>query len=943
MKNIRMYEDLNQLSVNREAARSHYIPYPSLEAALTGDKSKSPYYMLLNGVWDFTYYDRDLDEGKTPTKKGKIDVPCCWQLQGYDKPWYTNCNYPFPVDPPYVALDNPMGVYERTFELSDSFRGRRTYIVFEGVSSCVELFINDKFVGFSTGSHNAAEFELTDYLKEGKNTICAKVRKWCVGSYLEDQDCFRLSGIFRDVYLLSRDQDHIKDIEIYSDDKTIEYKGEGEFLLFDPDKKPADLDNPILWNAEKPYLYTAVIKHGDEYIPQKIGMRKISVSPLGELLINGVSVKLKGVNRHDTHPKYGYYMPDTEIKAELELMKSLNINCVRTSHYPPTPYFLELCDELGIYVVDEADIETHGFVRCKSSWTMSGEYWPCRTPEWKDAFLDRMIRMVERDKNHPCVIFWSLGNESSYGENHEAMIEWTKNRDNTRLVHYEGGNYAEPTPNPESLDMRSYMYASYQQMVELAEDDDMRPVFQCEYAHSLGAGPGDLKDYWDIFYKYPKIIGGCIWEWADHTVYDEKGVARYGGDFNEPIHSGHYCTDGIVTANREVKASTLEMKWNYQPMETKLSGNTLTVLNRFDFTNLNEYSIHWSLEVDGIPTTNGHCVADIQPHTEKSWSLDLKTPDVCEYGCYLNVSLVDSNGYEVASDQHKLDVPVKKNVCNTYDSVTITEKNDIIEICGNGFTHIINSRTGMLDDINGLIVNPAKLSVWRAPTDNDASAVWGFSDNMDALGQNFDHTYLRAYETTVSGNKVYVTASVSGISRVPFFRYECVYSFYDDGSVDVALKGNVREDCCVLPRFGFEFALPKSSADFRYYGMGPDETYIDLYSYAKVGMYESTASMEYKNFVFPQEHGGHFNVSCLEMANGLRFTAEKPFEINVSEYTTEALTKATHTDELEKADFINVRVDYKNTGMGSAGCGPALLPQYTVNEKEIEFGFKISI
>ena len=946
--NIRKYENLNQLSINREPARTHYIPFSGLQEALTGDYKKSHYYYLLNGKWDFVFYEKDTDEGKTAGKSGKIDVPCCWQLQGYDFPWYTNCFYPFPVDPPYVPVDNPLGVYSKNVELPKSFENRRTYIVFEGVSSCLELYVNGSFVGYSTGSHLPAEFELTDYLTPGTNIICAKVRKWCVGSYLEDQDFFRLSGIFRDVYLLSRDIDHIEDVEIYSDDKKIEYNGKGEFMLFDADGNPANLDNPILWNAEKPYLYTAVIKYGNEYIPQKIGMRKIEISPLGELLINGVSVKLKGVNRHDTHPKYGYYMPDNEIKDELLIMKKLNINCIRTSHYPPTPYLLNLCDELGIYIVDETDIESHGFVRCKSKWSMSGNYWLTRRPEWKNAFLDRQIRMVERDKNHSCVIFWSLGNESSFGENHAAMSEWTKNRDKTRPVHYEGANYAEPAPNPDSVDMRSYMYPSYQEVEALAQDEDMRPVFLCEYSHAINPGPGDLKDYWDIIYKYPKLIGGCVWEWADHTVLDKNNNPLYGGDFGEPIHSGHFCCDGIVYPDRSIKAATLEMRAIYQNIKTEFNGKTLTVYNLFDFTNLNQYTLYWSVETDGIVTYTGNCTVDIPPHCNEKWNLDLNIPEKCSLGCYLNINLVDKDGFSVAETQHKLEVPVvKENICNTSSNISITDEDEVIKITGEGFSHSLNKMTGMLDDINGLNCKPTRLTAWRAVTDNEfrfLNSKWGFSENMEQIGENLDHTFERCYEFEIVDNKIKLIASVSGISKEPFLRYTAEYSFFDDGSIDFKMNGKVREDCVELPRLGFEFALPKDSAKFRYYGMGPEETYCDMNGFANIGLYESSAKDEFKPYIYPQEHGNHFNVTCLEMENGLCFTAtDKPFEINVSEYTSDEITKAAHISDLKKSDFITARIDYKNRGVGSSACGPALLPQYCITEKDISFCFKISI
>ena len=952
---FKIYENLGKTQINTAPLRSHYIPYDTLSGALSGNPENSKFYKLLNGVWDFAYYNHDTEEGGPAVKSGKINVPGNWQMQGYDKPWYTNVNYPFPIDPPYAPDDNPMGVYTKTVELPEEWRGRRTYIVFEGVSSCLELHVNGSFVGYSSGSHMPSEFELTSYLVPGKNTIVAKVRKWCVGSYLEDQDFFRLSGIFRDVYLLSRDISHLTDVEIHADDKNITYDGEGEFYVYDADGKAADLSSPVLWNAEKPYLYTAVIKHCNEFIPQKIGMRKIEVSDKGELLINGTSVLLKGVNHHDTHPKYGYHIPEDEMRSELELMKKLNINCIRTSHYPPTPKFLELCDEIGFYVVDETDIEIHGFVSRypwyvrRNSYDMDSMDWLCRRPEWKDEFVNRIKRMVERDKNHACVFMWSLGNESGYGKNHNAMYEWAKERDTSRLVHYEGANVIEGGRDnfpKEISDVVSYMYMGVEELETHAVDDDKRPVYLCEYSHAMGNGPGDLADYMELFRKYPKLIGGCIWEWADHPFVRKDGPCLYGGDFDELTDDGNFCCDGLVFADRSLKAGSLEAKAIYQPFSTEFDGKTLTVNNLFDFTDLSEYTICYTVEADGICTYSAKLHADVAPHESQSLALDLNLPLECKLGCYLNISLIDKNGFEVASTQHKLDVPVRKELpCSTSDKIVITKERDTITVNGDGFTHTFNAHSGMLASLNGLTEGEAKLTAWRAPTDNDRNIKksWGYINGDNVFGENINRLCPKVYECSISDNKITVSGSLSGISRIPFFKYSTEYSFFDDGSIGVSLKGKVRENCVELPRLGFEFALPKNSSKFRYFGMGPEETYCDMHHYAKMGMYESDAASEYVPYIMPQEHGNHFNTKCLETENGLCFTADGSFEINVSEYTSEALTKAMHTDELEKADNIIVRIDYKNAGIGSNSCGPKLLEKYRLSDKDIDFNFRISI
>ena len=464
---MREYENLKKISENREKQRSYYIPYQSLEAALEGDKTKSDFYKLLNGEWQFKYFERDIDAKLENDEWDTIKVPSNWQMHGYEAPYYTNVNYPYPVDPPYVPDDNPCGVYSFDFEIEKGWTERETYIVFEGVCSCIYLYINDKYVGFSQGSHLQAEFDITKYIKEGKNNLRAKVLKWCLGSYLEDQDFFRLNGIFRDVYLLSREKGHIKDIDVSADTKNI-YVSCDNYEIYDQNGNKTDLSNPVLWNAEKPYLYTVVVMGKTEFIPIKAGMREVSVSADGELLINGVSVKLKGVNHHDTHPTDGYCETEEFIKDELLKMKQLNINCIRTSHYPPTPEFLNMCDEIGFYVIDETDIETHGFASRHSGYQYDqNDQWICRQPKWEEAFVERIERMVERDKNHACVIMWSMGNESNIGRNHDAMIAWCKNRDNSRLVHFESASITGDTAD---VDVRSSMYTDVCSLIKKADE-----------------------------------------------------------------------------------------------------------------------------------------------------------------------------------------------------------------------------------------------------------------------------------------------------------------------------------------------------------------------------------------------------------------------------------------------------------------------------------------
>lgn len=933
--NMRIYENIEQLEQNRCPARSHYIPYQSLSAALKGEKEASEYFMSLNGTWDFRYYERDIDEREGDFFSDTIPVPSNWQMHGYDRPYYTNVNYPYPVDKPYVPDDNPMGVYRRTFTLDNSWKARRTFVRFEGVSSFLRLYLNGTEVGYSMGSHLPAEFELTALLQPGENEIIVKVNKWCLGSYLEDQDFFRLSGIFRDVYLLSRDMDCLWDVEVKADRNGIScpyphkiYDGERE-VDFSKEK-------PVLWNAEHPHLYTVVIQHGEEYIPIRTGLREISVSPLGELLINGVSVKLKGVNHHDSHPKRGYYLTDEDMRLDLLLMKRLNINCIRTSHYPPAPAFLEMCDALGFYVVDEADIETHGFaVRAiTGGYDSESTDWPCTDPAWEEAFVARGLRMLERDKNHPCVIMWSLGNESAYGPNHTAMSHAMKKRDPSRLIHFEGAHVVD---DKAPVDVISRMYPSLEVTEQHGHSDDMRPFFLCEYSHAMGNGPGDVYDYWKLFYSCPKLIGGCIWEWADHVV-ERDGKYYYGGDFGEETNDKNFCCDGMVLADRSLKGGSLEIKTAYQNMVTEWFGNKVKVHNRFDFTNLSAYTICWTAEVDGAVVDSGEIQVDAAPHTAKEVELSLALPSECRLGAYINFDLTDGENI-LASTQHQLEIPVKAEEEEAGGLVKMERDGEFIRVTGDGFEHLFNAHYGVLENVDGALAGRMQLTAWRPPTDNDSKVKrdWGLIGDDHFNGENINVLFSKVYDVKMEGNTVLVEGSLAGISRRPFARYTAEYQFKGNGAVGMTMRVRIADNIKgTLPRFGFEFTLPKEASRFCYYGMGPGESYADLCHYTRIGMYESDAAAEYVPYVYPQEHGNHIRTKYLAFDNGLMVLGED-FNFKVSEYDTMTVTHATHQEELQANGYTNVRVDYKEAGIGSASCGPELLDKYKFDEKEFTF------
>lgn len=955
---MRFYENLQHIQENRLPQRAYYIP-----------ENKGA-YIPLNGEWNFKYYGADFEEEKEIEQWDTIPVPSCWQNFGYEDPNYTNVRYPYPVDPPFVPTENPMGVYMRSFFVEDG--NRRHYMVFEGVSSNAELYINGQYAGYTQGSHLQAEFDISDFVRTGENTVVVKVRKWCSGSYLEDQDFFRFNGIFRDVYVLSRPEGHIEDFSVTTDQNTvsIDLAGGAKISLYDGnqllesrecgDHAEFTVENAVLWNAEKPYLYTLVLERNGEVIRRKFGFVTYSISERGEFLVNGVSVKLKGVNHHDTHPTNGWCLTDEDMLYDLTQMKKLNINTIRTSHYPPSPKFIDMCDELGFYVMLETDLETHGFTQRTPNNPgydcVNNPEWFGNQPEWREAYVERMARAYQRDKNHPCIFSWSTGNESGHCENHYEMIKYLRKVDGgKRLIHCEDASRTVDYP-PENYDVSEYytrpdmhsrMYAPVDFMEAYANDESRPlPFFLCEYAHAMGNGPGDVKDYWDVIYKYPKLIGGCIWEWADHTVLVD-GVAKYGGDFRELTDDGNFCADGLVFYDRSFKAGSLNAKAAYQYMRCELKDGKLAVTNLYDFTNLNEYTFRYETQVDGKIVHTNTLSLDVAP--KETVYLDYKAVSECELGAYVNCYLYDKNGDEVAMTQLELDAQMKKEK-RTDTNISVSETEHDFVVSGVDFSYTVSKHLGAITHIQKdgkeLINDRVRLTVMRAPTDNerDMKNQWyRYTDSWQT--ENFDCLFDKIYSCEAEKNQIKVCGSLAGVSRSPFLHYNVVYSFYEDGTVRVSLSGDIREkDCVWLPRLGFEFRTPYDTDQFTYYARGAGENYCDMHYHTKVGFYESAADQEYVDYIVPQEHGNHTAAKILNMKNGLKFTADGTFEFNVSHYSAQMLAQASHTDELVKDQNTIIRIDYKDSGIGSNSCGPQLLEKYRLDEKKIEqFEFFIHI
>lgn len=950
---MRNYENPEFLQERRLPQRSYYIP------------ENYGAYMSLNGEWNFSFFLRDFDD--TPQKSGVIDVPSCWQCRGYEKPYYTNVTYPFPVNPPYVPNENPMGVYERSFTVDDL--SKRYYVVFEGVSSCIELYINGKYAGYSEGSRLQAEFDITDFVQKGENKIKAKVRKWCSGSYLEDQDCFRYNGIFRDVYILQRPQKHIFDVDIRTNGNTViaEFDGEAVCTLYDAanneissskakNKAVLKAENPIKWNAEKPYLYRLQIECAGEIINFDVGFVNYGINERAAFTVNGTEVKLKGINHHDTHPENGYTMTDDEIKKDLTLMKDLNINCIRTSHYPPTPRFLQFCNRMGFYVMLETDIEIHGFTArypaggydsydCLNS----NPEWIGNRPEWKNAYMERMDRAYNRDKNNPCIFSWSTGNESGHCDNNYEMIKWLRNKDKRRLIHCEDASRTaygwgqQDTSYYSRPDIHSRMYAGYDDVMEYAEDEKMYlPYFLCEYSHAMGNGPGDVKDYWDIIYKYPKLIGGCIWEWADHTFL-ENGVAKYGGDFGELTSDENFCMDGLVFYDRQYKAGSLCTKFAYQNVRFDFENGKLTVTNLFDFTNLNEYYVDISVNADGKKVKSKRLVLDILPKESKT--IDINTYTDCSLGAYLVCTLADKDDRVIGMTEFEL-VSKVTEVQEVCDNVTIEENANSYTVESGNMSYEVSKHLGIIisitKDNKEQLASPVSLTSWRAPIDNERTVwqKWGHSNVWE--GENLDRIFNQMIDISSNDNEITAKGFLSGVGRAPFLKYEIKYAFYNDGSMKISLHGKVRENCIWLARLGFEFKIIGNGGKFKYFGRGPMENYCDMMLHTTTDWYESDVYSEYVNYPMPQEHGNHTNCKVLQIYGGLKFNAKNKMDINVSRFDSTVITAAKHIDELYESGYTNVRIDYKNSGIGSNSCGPVLREKYRLAEKVIDFEFYVS-
>lgn len=955
MRVEKFYENPEILHIGCEENRAYFIPFSDEETALGRIRERSDRFYLLNGDWKFKYYKSvyDCPDDWSTIDFDTIPVPSNWQMLGYDRHQYTNTRYPFPYDPPYVPAENPCGAYVKEFNLRGN--GERLYLNFEGVDSCFYVWLNGEFIGYSQVSHSTSEFDITDAAKDGRNELRVLVLKWCDGSYLEDQDKFRMSGIFRDVYILSRPKEHIRDFFIKTKtDGTVSVSIDGpaaEVKLFDKMTEIASAEGtevelrvsePVLWSAENPYLYTVVIKCGGEVIVQKIGLREIEVKNK-TVYLNGSKVRMKGVNRHDSDPETGYVISYEQAVKDLRLMKESNINAIRTSHYPNAPWFTELCDEFGFYVIAESDIEGHGCVPIYGGSAEKTFGMNAQNPIFYDAISDRIQRSVIRDKNRTCVLIWSLGNETGYGPSFERALRWLKSYDDTRLTHYESSvNETGGHKNDTSLlDVYSTMYMSPEWIEDFVTNpENTKPYMQCEYIHAMGNGPGGIEDYTSLMDKYDQFFGAFVWEWCDHAIYmgEENGRKKYfyGGDFGEYPNDGNFCMDGLVYPDRTPHTGLLEFKNNIRPVRAYLADGAVEFENRLDFTDTCELVlIKLTFLKNGVPFGEEREIStSIPPRGRISVPLEIPRGISESDGCAVKASYI-----------LKKDIPlVKAGHDMGFDCLTIREATPVrsehsgkagfeetetsVIVKGENFEYVYSKLTGefisLVSEGRQLTKTPIEWNIWRAPTDNDMSI------RLQWQEAGFDRSYARAYSTEVSEDGGAVTIetefSISAVYIQRIVTAKAKWTVYGDGSIALFAHCEHNETVPFLPRFGLRTRLDREFDKVEYYGYGPYESYTDKHEASYKAVFESSVADMHEDYVKPQENGSRCGCSSL-MLRSKEHTAEvtgRDFSFNVSEYTQEELTKKAHNFELEKCGDTVLCIDCRQSGIGSNSCGPEL-------------------
>ena len=930
-----------------------------------------------------------------------------WQNYGYDSHQYTNVRYPIPLDPPYVPQENPCGAYVRKFYYEIPEEAPRAYLNFEGVDSCFYVWVNGKYVGYSQVSHATSEFDVTEVLKNGENTLAVLVLKWCDGTYLEDQDKFRMSGIFRDVYLVNRPEnvvyDYFTTTKIQEEQAVItvqaSYQGKAvptKLTLYDAEHKEIAsqvfqentgtvythkavivVKEPNLWNPEQPYLYTLVLETEGEVITDRIGLREICVKD-AVLYVNGTAIKFKGVNRHDSDPVTGFVIGLEQMKKDLQMMKESNFNAVRSSHYPNVPYFYQLCDEYGFFVIAEADNESHGtqsqYLK-DSNWENVSRKWNERisdNPEFIPATLDRTKLCVHREKNRPCIIIWSMGNECGYGCTFEEALKWTKGFDSTRLTCYESSFYRSDRRKYDysNIDIFSRMYPSLEEIQEYMDKKPDKPLLLIEYCHAMGNGPGDLEDYFQIIYEYDVLCGGFVWEWCDHAIYqgqaaNGKEKYLYGGDFGEEVHDGNFCMDGLVYPDRTPHTGLLEYQNVYRPARVASfcqKTGELCLENYMNYVDLKDYIyLVYEVNCDGKLLEKKQFILQesVLPHKKGTILLDITVPDSGK--CYLKVSYHLKHGTSVMAQGRRMgfDEILLKNqdgrnqqataLLETQEQkeaeVQVSETDRFLSIRSDTFFYVYNKLSGLFEQLSvdgeELLETPMELNIWRAPTDNDRKI------KQEWIDAGYDRSKARAYDThwemNGEGIRIYSTVSVAAVAIQKVLDIEAVWKIYRTGEISVKMHVKKDREFPQLPRFGIRLFLRGEYENLKFYGLGPHESYRDKCRSCSHGLYDTTVEEQHEDYICPQENGSHTDCDylMLEKENQtVTAVSSRPFSFNVSYYSQEELTRKAHNFELEKSGSTIVCLDYAQNGIGSNSCGPELRKEYQFTEETFTFDMK---
>lgn len=1015
----RYYESLDMLHENTMPARAYYIPASKQMDTSAGNREVSDRIQMLNGRWKFRYYKsvHDLKEAfyapdYDTSDYDQVLVPGVWQMEGYDAHQYTNIRYPFPFDPPYVPHDNPCGAYVYTFDYHADAEAPCAYLNFEGVDSCFYVWLNGHYVGYSQVSHATSEFDVSHVIAEGENRLAVLVLKWCDGSYLEDQDKFRMSGIFREVYLFKRPVQAVRDyfvrtkiqgeagretaevsvrleyfdtvvptqVRVCKADGTLAAQAEVCAARTDAAEIRLGISDPVLWNTEEPYLYTLVLGTKAETITDHIGIREIRIEDR-IVCLNGKAVKFRGVNRHESDPFTGPAVGVEQMRQDLTLMRRHNFNAIRTSHYPNAPVFYELCDKYGFMVVDEADIESHGpseIFHKDYSDSNKFHHWNgpiADNPEWEAPIMDRVQLCVQRDKNRPCVVVWSMGNESAYGCNFERALRWTKSFDDSRLTHYESARYRNRHKRYDysDLDLYSRMYPSMDEIRAYLDNTPAKPFLLCEYCHSMGNGPGDLEDYYQMIHQNKLMCGGFVWEWCDHAVaYREteegRTVYSYGGDHGEIIHDGNFCVDGLVYPDRTPHTGLLEYRNVYRPARVvsfDQRTQDLRIRNCMEFLDLAVHcEIRYEVSCDGTCVGEGKLIPfSVMPGETSTVRMNIRVPE--RGRCYLKLYYHQRHGTTLVPQGHLLgfdEILLETADNRNQEAVRLLERGktaaclpagiavqetDTVVLCaGNNFSYTYDKRTGMFSQIDHAgkkyLNRPMELNIWRAPTDNDMYI------RKEWKRARYDHAYTRAYETVVTEAESSVTiSSIASVLADSVQRMmDVCLTWQVDADGNISLNALVKRDMefPALPRFGIRLILSEAFDRVTYFGMGPCESYKDKHRAASHGLYCARVRDLHEPYLCPQENGSHADCDYVKVSDGrsvLCAVSEQTFSFHASVYTQEELEQKMHEHELEASGSTVLCLDYAQNGIGSNSCGPEVLPQYRFEEEEFAFGIRL--